>query len=179
MVDKENALGSGFMTISPPAKLGGCSLSHARRPARCRLLCLVPRSARRPRPQSRTTDLQEPLHTFGRTADPPAAELLVAPHERKAPPAMPEEATLMLKKFAETPWVVFGDVTPGASSTSSLHLVNPGNTEVHLTLEHFPAVKGESRPLPSSDAHILENPALLINGHDMLHVPQASQWKVL
>ncbi len=154
MVDKENALGSGFMTISPPAKLGGCSPSHRRRPARCRLRCLVPRSACRQGRGPRATN--RAAARFGRTADPPAAELLVAPHERKAPPAMPEEATLTLKKFADIPWVSFGDVTPGASSTSSLHLVNPGSTEVHLTLERFPAVKGESRALPSSDAHLFK-----------------------
>jgi hypothetical protein len=75
-----------------------------------------------------------------------AVELLVAPSERKVQPVAPEEATLTLKKFADIPWVSFGDVPPGTSAVSSLHIVNPSKAEVHLTLERFPADKGEVPP---------------------------------
>jgi hypothetical protein len=96
--------------------------------------------------EPRSTDRQAPLCTLDAPLTLVTAKLLVAPSELKAPPAAPEEATLTLKKFADIPWVGFGDVVPGTSATSSLHLVNPGSTEVHLTVERFPAVKGEPRP---------------------------------
>ena len=71
-------------------------------------------------------------------------ELLVAPSERKAQPAAPEDATLTLKRFPGIPWVSFGDVAPGTNATSNLHVVNPSRTEARLTLENFPAAKGRS-----------------------------------
>lgn len=171
MEDKENALGSGFMTISPPPKLGGCS-----HPPPDHADCFA--SARATDRQGRATDRQAPLYTLDVVLTLANAELLVAPNERKVPPAAPEAATLTLKKFADIPWVSFGDVTPGTTATSSLHLVNPGSAEVHLTVERFPAVKGEPRPVCRRSVPPRIRPAQLIDGHNLLRVLQASRWKV-
>ena len=56
---------------------------------------------------------------------------------------MPEDASLVLQRFAEVPWIRFGTVPPRTAATASLHVTNPSKTaEAHLTLDKFPTIKG-------------------------------------
>ena len=139
-------MGSGFMHISPPPKLGALGSP------------------------SRTCALSTIAVHFGRPLTLPVVELLVAPSERKVQPAAPEEATLTLKKFADIPWVSFGDVPPGTSAVSSLHIVNPSKAEVHLTLERFPADKGAVHHV-AARISLRSRRAQLIGGENVLCVP--------
>ena len=79
-----------------------------------------------------------------------------APHERQAPPSAPEDASLVLQRFMEVPWIKFGTVPPRTAATASLHVENPSKTAAHLTLDKFPTIKGApataaaAPPLPLS-----------------------------
>ena len=68
--------------------------------------------------------------------------LLAAPSERKVERAAPEDATLVLERFAPIAWLSFGDVAPGDSAVTSLHVANPSKVQAHVTVEQFPTGKG-------------------------------------
>ena len=140
-----------------PWAAGSCTFPHRR--------SLV-RSAHRPGPAL----CRPSLYTLDAPLTLPVVELLVAPSERKVQPAAPEEATLTLKKFADIPWVSFGDVPPGTSAVSSLHIVNPSKAEVHLTLERFPADKGAVHHV-AARISLRSRRAQLIGGENVLCVP--------
>ena len=74
--------------------------------------------------------------------------------KRAAQPSGPEDATLVLRQFAEVPWLKFGSVVPRATATAQLHLSNPGAAAAQLTLDKVPSGKGASAPaLPTRAAH--------------------------
>jgi hypothetical protein len=63
---------------------------------------------------------------------------------RPAAPSGPKGATLVLKRFSETPWLEFGVVRRGESATAVLCIENPSESEAVLTLGDIPKDTGDS-----------------------------------
>eukprot|EP01050_Picozoa_sp_SAG11_P012338 SAG11_NODE_1365_length_5109_cov_2.411976_3_plen_118_part_00 len=58
------------------------------------------------------------------------------------------DATLVLKQFAEVPWLNFGTVQVGTTGTATLRIDNPSDVSATLTFDKIPAVdRGAYAPL--------------------------------
>ena len=157
-VDKENALPSAFLSFSPG--MGKGSKSSSKRPPRSaqRPMCQRPASASRPRRPARPAPCAAPAdataschHCIHHHHAPTL--LLLTPQRAAAPDRAPladdgadaaaaEPAELVLKSFAEVPWVNFGVVAMGSSGGAALRITNPGAAAAQVRIERVPVRKG-------------------------------------